>query len=398
MGTGPSPFGLDAARHRVNLLVLSNGAGEDAIAASILEHLPNRGKVVVFPLVGAGSAYGSRWARLGDASAPPSQGLSNQSWRLWLRDVRSGLIGRVWSQWRVLRNYRGWAVLAVGDLLPCILAGLAGLRPVYFVGTAKSVYHHAYSWPERLLLKKWVSRALVRDQPTADFLTMHGMRAAYLGNAMMDDTVPTGLDLGFERALALFPGSRDEAPRELPRQLRIWRRLQADFACPAAVAVAPGMDLHKLVPEGFVLRRTGLERGLVGWLNPVVLGGTNAPPPGPPTSVALVQGALGDLLSRSWIALGQAGTAHEQAVGAGVPVVTLHPDPQGKLGWYRGRQKGLLGEALLVVSEDEEVAARVLARLALDPEEHRRRAAIGRERMGSPGGAQRIAAWLAEQL
>lgn len=370
----------------MNLLVLSNGAGEDAIAASILEHLDPQGEVVVFPLVGAGSAYGSRWRRLGDASAPPSQGLSNQSWRLWLRDLRYGLAGRVFRQWNVLRGYRGWTALAVGDLVPCALAALAGIRPLYFVGTAKSVYHHAYSWPERTLLKSWVSRALVRDQPTADFLTTHGIRAAYLGNAMMDETVPAGLDLGFDRALALFPGSRTEAPRELPRQLRIWQRLQTDFPCPAAVAVAPGMDLDQLVPEGFELRRTGLQRGVVGWLHSSVLG------------VALVRGALGDLLARSWVALGQAGTAHEQAVGAGVPVVSLHPDPEGKLGWYRGRQKGLLGDALLVVGEDEEVAARALARLALDPAERERRAAIGRERMGKPGGAARMAAWLSRQL
>ena len=383
MGAGTHPPGLDAPPDRVKLLVLSNGAGEDAIAASILEKLPGRGEVVVFPLIGAGSAYCRLWQRLGDASAPPSQGLSNQSWRLWLRDLRHGLVGRVLSHMQVLRGYRGWTVLAVGDLLPCALAALSGLGPIYFVGTAKSVYHHAYSWPERFLLKRWVRRALVRDQPTADFLTRHGMRAAYLGNAMMDETVPAGLDLGFERALALFPGSRSEAPRELPRQLRIWRRLQADFPCTAAVAVAPGMDLEKLVPEGYSLRKTGAERGVVGWLN---------------HEVALVQGALGDLLSRSWIALGQAGTAHEQAVGAGVPVVTLHPDPQGKLGWYRGRQKGLLGDALLVVSENEKEAARALARLALDPAEHARRAGIGRERMGEPGGAARMAAWLADQL
>ncbi|MFN8606068.1 MAG: hypothetical protein U0931_00960 [Vulcanimicrobiota bacterium] len=367
----------------MKLLVLSNGAGEDAIAASILEHLPAHLEIQVFPLIGAGSAYGGRWPRLGDAGAPPSQGLSNQSWRLWLRDLRHGLAGRVLAQWRQLRQHGGAAALAVGDLVPCALAALAGLRPLYFVGTAKSVYHHAYSWPERFLLKRWVKRALVRDQPTADFLTTHGMRAAYLGNAMMDETVPLGLDLGFERALVLFPGSRAQAPLELPRQLRIWRRLQADFTCPAAVAVAPGMDLHNLVPPGYSLQLTGQSRGVVGWLN---------------QEVALVQGALGDLLARSWLALGQAGTAHEQAAGAGVPVVSLHPQPEGPLGWYRGRQKGLLGDALVVVGEDEEQAAATLARLANDPLERERRGAVGRQRMGQPGGAARMAAWLARQF
>lgn len=372
----------------MKLLVLSNGAGEDAIAASVLNHLlalrPEL-ELEVFPLVGAGSAYAGHWKRLGDLSAPPSGGLSNQSWRLWWRDLRHGLLGRVLEQWNVLRGRRGATVLAVGDLLPCALAALAGLGPIYFIGTAKSIYHHAYSWPERFLLKRWVKRSLVRDQPTADFLTRHGLPAAYLGNAMMDATVPSGRDLGLGSlpVLALFPGSRQQAPLELPRQLRIWQRLCLQFPCQAAVAVAPGMPLDSLRPEGWRL----LRGEPVAWLeNSEGL------------RVALVSNALGDLLHIACLGLGQAGTAHEQAAGAGVPVVALHPDPQGPLGWYRGRQKGLLGEALLVVSEDEEVAARALLRLALDADERARRGAVGRQRMGAPGGAARMAAWLARQL
>lgn len=380
---------MDPAQLLVKLLVVSNGAGEDAIGAAIVGHLRALRpclEVEVFPLVGPGSAYPSDLQRWGDRSAPPSHGLSNQSWRLWLQDLRHGLVGRVLGQWRTLRGLRGVTALAVGDLVPCALAAMAGIKPVFFVGTAKSVYHHAYSWPERFLLRRWVSRSLVRDQPTADFLTRHGLRAAYLGNAMMDETVPTGLDLGLQGpVLALFPGSRAQAPLELPRQLRIWRRLAADFPCGAAVAVAPGMALESLVPTGWSLEPTGAARGVVGWLQ-----GSGR--------VALVSGALGDLLKESYLALGQAGTAHEQAVGAGVPVVSLHADPEGTLGWYRGRQKGLLGDGLLVVGEDEEVAARALLRLSLDPIERERRAAVGRERMGGPGGAARMAAWLAQQL
>jgi uncharacterized protein (TIGR03492 family) len=104
---------------------------------------------------------------------------------------------------------------------------------------------------------------------------------------------------------------------------------------------------------------------------------------------------LGDLLQASSVALGLAGTAHEQAVGAGVPVVAPH---QGPLGWYRGRQKGLLGDALWVVPERSSEVVAALLRLLSDPLEHARRANIGRERMGQPGGAARISGWLQEQL
>lgn len=375
----------------MKVLFVSNGAGEDAIAASILSHLnglrPELG-VEVFPLLGAGAAYPAGLPRWGDGSTPPSLGLSNQSWRLWWRDLRHGLVGRVLAQWRLLRSRRCevGACLAVGDLVPCLLAGLAGITPLYFVGTAKSVYHHAYSWPERWLLRRLVTHSLVRDQATAEDMRGHGLPADWLGNAMMDDTVPSGLDLGLSGdVLALFPGSRAQAPLEMPRLLAIWQALQRRHHCRAAVAVAEGLPLESLAPDGWHLELRNADRGWIGSLT------RDHEPP-----VHLIRGALGDLLAHSRVALGQAGTAHEQAAGAGVPVVSLHERPQGRLGWYRGRQKGLLGEALLVVREDEAVGA--LLNLFQDGAERERRAAVGRQRMGPPGGAAGIAGWLAERL
>lgn len=377
----------------MRLLVLSNGAGEDAIAASILENFQDKSGVSVFPLVGAGAAFAQQYPVLGLGDAPPSQGLSNQSWRLWWRDLRHGLIGRILHQRALLRSLRSEvrAVLAVGDLFPCCLAALAGLRPVYFVGTAKSVYHHRYSALERWLLRGCVRESVVRDLPTADFLGQHQLVAHYLGNPMMDETVPRGLDLGLEGqlTLALFPGSRAQAPEELPRQLRIWARVWQEFPCRAAVAVAEGLDLSLLVQHcrGWKLHLSQQEQGRVGWLSHPQL-----------PEVLLIRRALGDLLARSQLALGQAGTAHEQAAGAGLPVVSLHPRPTGPLGWYRGRQKGLLGEALLLVSEDEQEAAQCLLALWRDPQERARRGQIGRQRMGEPGGARAIAAWMESRL
>lgn len=364
----------------LRLLVLSNGAGEDAIAASILDHL-GEVPVAVFPLVGAGSAYRQRWPVWGEREAPPSQGLSNASWRLWFRDLRQGLLARVGRQWAELKRRRREvaAVLAVGDLFPVVLAGLGGLAPIYFVGTAKSVYHHAYSALERWALRRYCRECMVRDEATAQHLRSFGLRAGYLGNPMMDATVPTGRELGLDSLplLVLFPGSRAQAASELPRLLRVWSALVQQVPCQAAVALAPGVMREELVARcsdwqfhGDRLHRPGLP------------------------DVLLVEGALGDLLSRASLALGQAGTAHEQAAGAGVPVVSLHSGP---LGWYRGRQKGLLGEALVLAETESEAVIR-LARLLTDSEERNRLAAVGRQRMGEPGGARRIASWLLERI
>lgn len=372
---------------KLHLLVLSNGAGEDAIAASILQELqPLRPdlRIAAFPLVGAGAAYGRRWPLWGDGGAPPSLGLSNASWKLWLRDLRAGLLGRVASQWWTLRSRHAeiGSVLAVGDLFPVVLSGLAASFQTYFVGTAKSVHHHAYSRAERWLLRRFARECVVRDAETAAHLQQHGVAATYLGNPMMDATVPRGEKLPFEElpVLALFPGSRVQAPAELPRLLSIWRRLYLEVPCQAAVAVAEGFDAATLC-AGCSAFRLDAEQLCADGLPPVLL----------------VRDALGDLLGRAQLALGQAGTAHEQAAGAGVPVVALHPNPRGPLGWYRGRQKGLLGDALTLVSSEDE-AVLTLARLLRDQGERRRLAAVGRARMGGPGGARRIAAWLAERV
>jgi hypothetical protein len=53
-------------------------------------------------------------------------------------------------------------------------------------------------------------------------------------------------------------------------------------------------------------------------------------------------------------------------------------------------QQRLLGDALVATRDWREAAAAVV-RLLRDPAERARRGAIGRDRMGPPGGAQRIA-------
>lgn len=371
------------------LLVLSNGAGEDAIAARILEKLPEpvRQSVVCCPLVGEGRAL-ERYELVGPRVSPPSEGLFRESWRLALRDLLGGVLGGHARQLGFLRGQRhevGLAV-AVGDLFPVLWAGLAGLRPLLFVGTAKSVYHHPYSWAERALLRRFAHTSLVRDAATAQRLSSQGVTASWLGNAMMDEVVPAGRPLPLPSQgplLTLLPGSRGEAPAVLPFQLQALSLLKVRFgALQAAIAAAPGSRVEELcagcLQDGWSLHDCPGEGALgllerQGW------------------SVPILQGRLGDLLSRSQAALGQAGTANEQAAGAGVPVVAYDPRVAGRLRWYRKRQKGLLGEAVQVVPRSLEAIVAELALLLSDSAERARRAEIGRERMGPPGGSQRMA-------
>lgn len=378
------------------LLVLSNGAGEDAIAARILMRLPSevRDSVVCCPLVGAGKALDGQFELVGPRVLPPSEGLFRESWRLALRDLATGVIAGHWNQLAFLRRQREQVGLtvAVGDLFPVLLAGLSGLRPLLFVGTAKSVYHHPYSAPERFLLRRWTDSAIVRDGATARKLSQQGLLAQWLGNAMMDEVAPTGrpLPLPSEGPLiTLLPGSRKEAPAVLPFQLEALRRLKERHPeLRAAVAAAPGADPEELSAgcrgQGWSLHSCPGE-GALGLLE---MDGWSVP---------LLQGRLGDLLAGSTAVLGQAGTANEQAAGAGVPVVAYDARSQGSLRWYRKRQVGLLGDAVKVVAKDLDAVVGELDLLLAEPAERQRRGAIGRERMGEAGGSQRMAEAIAAQ-
>ncbi len=372
------------------LLVLSNGAGEDAIAARILQRLPQelQDSVACCPLVGPGKALEGRYELVGPRVLPPSEGLFRESWRLALRDLATGVIAGHWRQLAFLKQQREHTGLtvAVGDLFPVLLAGLAGLKPLLFVGTAKSVYHHPYSAPERYLLKRWTDHSIVRDGATAEKLTAQGLAARWLGNAMMDEVAPTGRPLPLPAdgpLITLLPGSRQEAPRVLPFQLQTLLALRTRHPdLRAAVAAAPGADPEELSQgcreEGWSLHSCPGEGALGllekdGW------------------SVPLLQGRLGDLLAHSTVVLGQAGTANEQAAGAGVPVVAYDARGVRNLRWYRKRQVGLLGDAVKVVLPESQAIEAELDHLLRDPAERQRRGAIGRERMGEAGGSERMA-------
>lgn len=376
------------------ILVLSNGAGEDAIAAKILARLPQsvQDAVVCCPLVGPGKALESRFELCGPRVLPPSEGLFRESMMLAVRDLWHGTLRGHARQLQFLRSQQSSVRLtvAVGDLFPVVWAGLAGLAPIVFVGTAKSVYHHPYSWPERWLLRRYASRSLVRDGVTAERLGEQGVEAQWLGNAMMDEVQPSGNPLpawGEGPVLTLFPGSRSQAAEVLPFQLEVVSDLARRLGSPvqAAVAAAPGVDLAQLTArcDCWQLKAADGENGLLGYLT------------SGEQTVAIFAGRLGDLLQASELALGQAGTANEQAAGAGVPVVAFDARAGGGLRWYRKRQKGLLGDAVAVVPKTLESVSAEAFRLLTDRAEHQRRVEIGRERMGPPGGTERMASVIA---
>ncbi len=404
-----------------SLLLISNGHGEDLIALRIIEALRNQRAQLtlkVLPLVGTGGSFKAAiekgWVQQIGPSAPlPSGGFSNQS--LWglLEDLIAGLPLLTWQQWRCLRKHRSEvdAVLAVGDLLPLLMAWDSG-RPFGFVGTPKSDYtwtsgpgrdlsdrYHALKrsewdpWEWLLMRNKRCRLVVTRDRLTARGLRRHGVRAEAPGNPMMDGlsnaTAPASLNRC--RRILLLCGSRmPEAERNFSRLLLALAPLPSDR--PIAVLVALG-GMPGLQSLGSELKRQGFRSS-------------------PPPSDALQAGAcwlkghvlvlLGTGQFDRWapwaeVGVATAGTATEQLVGLGIPALSLPGiGPQFTQGFAK-RQSRLLGGAVRSCQSSHELNTR-LKQLLEDPSLRLQMGRRGRQRMGPAGGSEAIAKRVLIQL
>ena len=418
------------------LLVLSNGHGEDLIAERLISALVRRQpavEIVVLPLVGEGKAFAAAEAagklrRIGPLQPLPSGGFSNQSLGGLLRDLAAGLAGHSWRQWRLVRRWgrSGAPVLAVGDLLPLLLAW-AGGGPYGFIGTPKSdytwatppppgwrgqpwdlladAYHRRKGsewdpWEWALMDRRRCRLVALRDRLTARGLRRHGVAALAAGNPMMDGLAqqqpPAWLAVDGLGPLLLLPGSR------LPEALANSQRLLA-----ALVAFS-----ERWSPRPLTALLASGERPSAQELAPLLAAAGFWAEELSPAAEACgavacwrhhrLQLLIGPGCFQRWApwcsaGLATAGTATEQLVGLGIPALSIPgPGPQFQAGFAR-RQSRLLGGAVLPCRRPAQ-AAQQLAQLLADPERRRRLGSIGRARMGGAGASERLAALIEQRL
>jgi uncharacterized protein (TIGR03492 family) len=357
------------------LLFVSNGVGEDLIAARVIASLPAADvAATAYPLVGVG-AYPPHVPLLDPRRDLPSGGFSLRTDLRGLgADLASGIIGLWFAQRRALVAQRGRfdRVVAVGDVYCLWMAHLAAPRAA-LVATADSVRAGAFNPPSLWALRRHARRIFARDPDTATALTAMGLPAVWLGNVMMDLVQPTGETFGLAPevpVVTLLPGSRREAPEN------------------AALLVQAALAIAREIPDlGFLMALASTValaavRERIGTLQ------------ADGTRLHLTT-AFADAAARASVVIGMAGTANEQAAGLGKPVVVF-PGAGAQFGpEFLRVQHLLLGEAL-VPTRDWCEAAGAVVRLLRDPAECERRGAVGRERMGPSGGAEHIASALLE--
>jgi len=399
-----------------DLLFISNGHGEDlngSLICAALQALAPQLRLAALPIVGSGGAYRKRsLPLLVQGRDLPSGGMVYQGWNLW-KDLVSGWIPQTIRQIRAAhRQGHGFQlVLSVGDHVPLLFAWLSGRPTVVFLVSTSSYYEGKLRLSP---LTRWLCRrravrlVLTRDAFTARDLQAQGLaKAQFLGYPIMD-----ALDLPPARstelaqtapqqasddgvAIALLPGSRfPEAQANLALMLQLCEQLvhrapQRPWRFEAAVV--PGTDDHVLAQQ---LRQLGWQRSGADEL----LSATGA------ARVRLSSDAFAAILQRSRLVVGMAGTAVEQAVGLGKPVVQLvGRGPQFSYAFAEAQMR-LLGEAVFTVGEQPagqrelQAASALICTLLDDPDLPQLCHQCGLERVGRPGGSVAIAQALLAQL
>ena len=413
------------------ILLLSNGHGEDLSGALIASELRARGyRADALPLVGHGRAYDqAAIPLLGRTREYSTGGLGYTS--LWgrLTEVVQGQVGyllrRLALLFRIAHRYD--LVVVVGDVLPVAAAWLSW-RPVVTYLVAYSSHYEGrlrLPWPcGACLASARFRRVLSRDALTAsDLGEQLGRPVEFLGNPFFDAAVvasdpaangdpgaasdplgasPPGQAPVPAQRLGLLPGSRlPEALHNLELMLEVLAQLPEHLQQPDQLGLSAAL-VGRLGPEEVAPLASRL-----GWRLDSEAGTITRLRRGP-LRLELVWGRFADVVQHSDLVLSMTGTAAEQAVGLGKPVLQLVGSGPQFTDNFAEAQRRLLGPSLFCAegrsgsAEQREGTARLLAQLlgelqrdgALAERCHRN----GLERIGAGGGTARMADAIVDAL
>ena len=391
------------------VLLLSNGHGEDLSGSLIGQRLQAGGvEVEALPLVGHGAAYRQVGLRvLGQTREFSTGGLGYTSLGGRLTEVFQGqatyLLQRLGLFLRRSRSVD--LVVVIGDVLPVLFAWCSR-RPVVTYLVAYSSYYEGrlrLPWPCGVCLRsRRFRRVFSRDAlSAADLSTQLGRRVQFLGNPFLDPALATpaapeaqaapSAPTSSRQHLGLLPGSRlPEAQRNLALMLEVLVRLPPPLQQPERLGLTAALvkdfqagQVAELAArqgwrlEGQILRRGSLE-------------------------LQLRWGQFPTVLQRSNLLLSMTGTAAEQAVGLGKPVVQLAGCGPQFTPAFAEAQRRLLGSSLACTDGEPgseqslmgcaELLTSQLKALGEGPEWAERCRSNGLERIGGPGGSARMVA------
>jgi uncharacterized protein (TIGR03492 family) len=388
------------------VLFISNGHGEDLNAVQIVKALRQQQPQVeigAMPIVGYGNAYRNLNIKIiGPTEALPSGGfVYNDRFKL-LEDIRSGLFTLLWRQIQAIRKYSQdcEAIFAIGDVVVLLGAYLTGKPYISFMVSSSAYYEHRMQYPkltEWLLKSDRCRQIFTRDRYTAELLNQQGYdKAIFVGFPAMDALEITGKDLQLTPNLplvALLPGSRlPEAGTNLQLLLNLAIATTPLFpdGIQFCAAVTPNLclpDAAGIVPLQQVAAQRGWQYHPTGYLTH----------PDYQLKLRCIYDAFADILEQCDLVVGMAGTAIEQAVGLGKPIIQIPGAGPQFTYTFAEAQMRLLGTSIQTIGTKPATAETIsqaaqAIQLTLGDEEYLQQCRVnGLERIGGKGGGEPMA-------
>ena len=379
-----------------NLMIISNGHGEDLISSYLIKSLidkKNDINISVLPIVGKGNRFEKLPVEiLGPRKVFPSGGVIRGSFKNLFNDIKSGLLVSTYKQIKEIRNNRDKVQLTIviGDVYALLLSGLFSNSDIIFIPTAKSEYIDGHYKVEKYLMKKYAELVLPRDLKTTNNLINYGVNANFNGNLMMDCFEIDNIDFDLHsesNIIGLLPGSREESYDNMLDFIKVIEELEKlkkeknVFLTP----VVNDFSLEKLKNKlknykwNIIEESSDNDNTIMKIISPSKL-----------NTINIIKNGFGDVLNQAKIFIGMAGTANEQAVGMGKPVITFPSSGVQFSFEFASNQKRLLGEGIKLIERDFKKVAYALVELLEDEKEYNKRSLSGKKRMGDKGAINKI--------
>ncbi len=385
------------------LLLLSNGHGEDLSGALLGRALSEQGhEVQALPLVGQGNSYRTAGIPLlGRTREFSTGGIGYTSLRGRLTELMQGQLFHLLEQLvRLLRRaHRFDLIVVVGDVIPVIASWLCR-RPAATYLVAYSSHYEGrlrLPWPcAELLATPRFLAVFSRDQLTADDLSQQLRQPVrFLGNPFMDPvlTPVPPLPAAMQR-IGLLPGSRrPELEENLRLLLAVAEQLPVSEELSLDLALVPSLEADAL----------GRLADSAGWQQS---GDRLIHRDG--ATIHVRRDAFQALLQSSDLLICMAGTAAEQAVGLGRPVLQLPGRGPQFTAAFAEAQRRLLGPTVFCAPGDAgslgnlqasaQLALQLLERCRSDQQLQRQCRQEAERRLGAAGGGRRMAAAISALL
>jgi len=336
------------------ILILSNGHGEDLSGSLIAKQLVKSGyHVNALPIVGRGINYKKENINIiGKTKEFSTGGIGYNSFKGRLNEIFGGeifyLLKRLYLTYKIRKKYDYFFV--VGDIVPVFFAWICKKDFFTYLVAYSSHYEGKLKlpWPSKFfLLSKNSKKIYTRDSLTANDLTFQlKKKVFFLGNPFMDKFFSRGRELKTsEFSIGLFPGSRFpemlenfvlilEVLEELS-DLRYFQKIQFNFAIVNALSSSKIKEIFQ--NRRWLYQEKIKDKHLLKFQYKSI-------------EVNIYWNNFDKILLKSRCCISMAGTAAEQAIGLGKPVIQIEGKGPQFTKSFAEAQRRLLGKYVFCAS------------------------------------------------